>query len=171
MSKVFTGYLLIAICLLSPGIHAESQNPGLDTIVNLQQHADNIYSAGQPAQGLFTEFAKQGVTDVINLRSHEEMKTLAEEAEVLEAGMRYHHISIAGPGDLNRDNAMQFDQLLSQAGNENTLIHCKSSNRVGALMALRAAWLQNKNGDEALAVGKQYGLSSLEPVVRKILNP
>ena len=107
---------------------------------------------------------------MINLRSHEEMKSIAEEAAVTGAGMRYHHIAVAGIEDLNRNNAMQLDKLLAQAGNKNTLIHCKSSNRVGALMALRAAWLQDKGAEEALAIGKQYGLSSLEPEVIKILS-
>jgi len=170
MNKLLIGHVFIVMCLLSLGACAQSQPPGLESVKNLRQHTDNIYSGGQPAPGVFAEFAKQGVTDVINLRSREEMKTIAEETAVSEAGMRYHNIYIADIEDLNRNNAIQLDQLLTQAGNKNTLIHCKSSNRVGALMALRAVWLQGKNMNQALAIGKQYGLSSLEPEVKKILS-
>ncbi len=170
VDKGLISLVFIVMCVLSLAACAESQPPGLASVKNLRHHTSNIYSGGQPDPGVFAEFAKQGVTDVINLRSREEMKTIAEEAAVSEAGMRYHHIAIAGIEDLNRDNAIQLDQLLAGADNKNTVIHCKSSNRVGALMALRAAWLQDKSADEALAVGKQYGLSSLEPEIKEILS-
>ena len=44
-----------------------------------------------------------------------------------------------------------------------------SGNRVGALFALRAHWLQGLPAVEALAVGRRYGLTKLEPLVMQIL--
>jgi len=49
------------------------------------------------------------------------------------------------------------------------LVHCMSGNRVGALFALRAFWLQGMSAVEALAVGRRYGLTKLEPLVVQIL--
>ena len=170
MSKTLVSLVLVVMSVLSFGVRAEDQPRTLDAVVNLRHHAGNIYSAGQPGPEMFAEFAKRGVTDVINLRSPQEIKSIAEEAAVSEADMRYHNLVIADIEDLNRDNARQLNQLLAQAGNKNTLIHCKSSNRVGALMALRAAWLQGKNLGQALSIGKQYGLGSLEPEVIKVLS-
>ncbi|MCB1596489.1 MAG: hypothetical protein KDI87_02140 [Gammaproteobacteria bacterium] len=50
------------------------------------------------------------------------------------------------------------------------MIHCTSSNRVGALIALRAATLQGMSGDAAVELGKTWGLGSLEPAVRERLD-
>ena len=170
MYKVFIKYIIVVMLVLSPGVQADDQSAGLDSVQNLRAQPDNIYSSGQPHPEVFVEFASRGGSDVINLRSLEEMKSIDEETAVTDAGMRYHHIPVASIGDLNQDNAQQLHQLLAQADNQNTLIHCKSSNRVGALMALRAVWFQDKSTEEALAIGKQHGLTTLETKVIEILN-
>ena len=41
---------------------------------------------------------------------------------------------------------------------------------LGALMALRARWLHEASVDEALAVGRKYGLTSLQPQVENLLQ-
>jgi len=50
------------------------------------------------------------------------------------------------------------------------VVHCASSNRVGAMAALRAAWLQGQSADQAIETGKAWGLKSLEPEVRALLE-
>src|SRR5690606_38327465 len=49
------------------------------------------------------------------------------------------------------------------------LVHCASGNRVGALAALRAAWLQGADEEAAIAEGRRWGLRSLETEVRSSL--
>jgi hypothetical protein len=49
------------------------------------------------------------------------------------------------------------------------LVHCASSNRVGAMIALRAALVDGASADAALAEGRRWGLKSLEPQVRERL--
>jgi len=169
-NKPLCSFFSIVFCVLSFVVWAEDQSGALNAVPNLRHHAGNVYSAGQPNPAAFVEFANSGVTDVINLRSHDEMKEINEEAAVIEAGMHYHNIAVATVEDLNLNNARQLHQLMAQLGNKNTLIHCRSSNRVGALMALRAAWLQGKNMNEALAIGKLYGLTSLEPEIITLLT-
>ena len=63
-----------------------------------------------------------------------------------------------------------LDRLLAQAEGERTLLHCASGNRVGALMALRAAWLHGASDEEALAIGRAHGLASLRGQVEMLLR-
>ena len=134
----------------------------------MNQSEPNIYTGGQPES--FAEVAQAGVKHVINLRPDAETPELDEAAEVAQNGMTYHHLPISGPGDLNRDNVEKLDALLAQIGKEPVLVHCASSNRVGALAALRAAWLQDKSNSEALAIGEAWGLTKMRPAVEQILE-
>ena len=49
-----------------------------------------------------------------------------------------------------------------------TLVSCASSNRVGAMFALKAFWLDKMPRDESLALGKKAGMLSLTPVVEQL---
>ena len=50
------------------------------------------------------------------------------------------------------------------------LLHCGSGNRVGALLALKAFWLDGGSAEEALEVGLAGGVTRLEPTVRELLG-
>ena len=113
--------------------------------------------------------AKAGIRNVINLRPASETPDFDEANAVRAAGMNYESLPIASADDLNRANVDRFDALLKKQEGTPSLVHCASSNRVGALMALRAGWIKGQSVDEAVAVGKQWGLASLEPVVREKL--
>jgi protein tyrosine phosphatase (PTP) superfamily phosphohydrolase (DUF442 family) len=49
------------------------------------------------------------------------------------------------------------------------LVHCGSSNRVGAVFALRAK-MNGANDEDALAFGKSAGMTSLESTVKTRLE-
>lgn len=134
----------------------------------MNQSEPNIYTGGQPES--FADVAAAGVKHVINLRPHAETPNVDEPALVAENGMQYHNLPINGPGDLNRENVQRLDQLLQEIGDDTALVHCASSNRVGALAALRAAWIQGKSTDEALEVGKRWGMTKIQPVVEGLLR-
>ena len=46
---------------------------------------------------------------------------------------------------------------------------CASSNRVGAMFALKAIWLEGDDQEEAMALGKRAGMKSLTGTVEKLL--
>ena len=92
-----------------------------------------------------------------------------EPALVAALGMAYENIPVAGGGDLNRANAERLAQSLAGASGP-VLVHCMSSNRVGALFALKSHLLDGKSIDEALAVGRAHGLKAMEPAVRQLLG-
>ena len=60
--------------------------------------------------------------------------------------------------------------MLSEEGEGKVLMHCGSGNRVGAMMALRARWVQGRSAEEALAIGRSSGLKGLEGDVRTLLQ-
>jgi len=110
-----------------------------------------------------------GVERVINLRTDAETPGFDEAAAMRAAGIDYESLPIKGADGLTRENVERFAQLLAESGDELTLVHCGGSNRVGALVALQAGWLEHRPLEEAVAEGKRWGLSGLEPEVRKRL--
>lgn len=127
----------------------------------------NLVCAGQPdAQGI-RDAVKQGFRAVANLRPNEEMEW-NEASLVKELGLEYLHLPVASPADLSRENARRLGRWLAAHGEDKVLVHCASSNRVGALLAL-AAWLDGSTPDESIDLGRRAGLTKLEPVVRQLL--
>lgn len=141
--------------------------PGLP---NLMTPAPGYASGGQPTPEQLDAAAKSGVARIINLRPPEEDAGFDEAAMAAKLGMDYTVLGIAGPQDLSPDNARKLDALLAQSAGTPTLIHCASGNRVGALMALRAAWIQGKPKAEALEIGRRWGLTKMEAAVSQLLG-
>ncbi|NWL15528.1 hypothetical protein FHG08_07315 [Pseudoalteromonas sp. Scap03] len=138
------------------------------SIKNFAAHNNLIFSAAQPTKEQFKQLSQAKVKHVINLRAADE-QDWDEGALVNSLGMSYHLIEIAGAKDVNTDNAKQLANLLEQLKGESVVVHCASSNRVGALMAI-SAHQQGTDIKYAIEIGKQWGMASLEPVVRKVMN-
>ena len=111
-----------------------------------------------------------GIRHVVSLRPAEENPSFDEPSAVAAHGLVFHAIPIKGPQSLTRDNAQALDDVLRQIGDEPALLHCSSGNRVGALIALREAWIKGQPAEEAIATGKRWGLAALEGAVRNTLN-
>lgn len=111
-----------------------------------------------------------GIKHLINLRTEKESEGLNEALIAAGLGIDYRWIPIHGAESLTRENARQLDAALAAAGDELTLVHCASGNRVGALIAVREAWIRNRSIEDAIAEGKRWGLTSLETSVRTLLE-
>jgi len=130
---------------------------------------DGISSAGQPDEAALQVFADSGYTVVIDMRGTDEDRGVENFAGVVEGtGMSYVPFPIESQDEISFDNANKLDALLQEADGP-VLIHCASGNRVGALLALRKS-LSGASDEEALAYGKDAGMTRLEPVVRKVLE-
>lgn len=140
----------------------------LDTPYLFHPQAD-LYASGQPSKADLEGLKAQGVAAVINLRPDQETPDRQLKSEAEAAGLAYYHLPIAGGPDVTPERAAMLDQLLTQAPRP-TLIFCGSSNRVGALMALRAAKVQGKPAQEALELGRAFGLTGLEAIVAQQLK-
>ncbi|WP_165967443.1 beta-lactamase hydrolase domain-containing protein [Luteimonas aestuarii] len=140
-------------------------------IPGLHRPGNGLITAAQPGQEAWSALAAEGVTTVINLRTHDEMAGRDQAAEVAAAGMAYHHLPIASADDLTDDNAARLRALIDNAGGP-VLVHCASANRAGALLAIGAARSGGMTPVEAVAFGQSAGMTSarLEAEVRKRLG-
>lgn len=130
---------------------------------------DGLVTAGQPSLEDFQRLKEAGLKSVINLRRPDERGTASEPEWMDELELNYLALPIAGAGDLTESAARELDQALANADRP-VLLHCGSSNRVGALLALRAHYVQGQTIEEALAFGRAGGLTKLEGTTREILE-
>jgi uncharacterized protein (TIGR01244 family) len=163
-TRVIMLALLAMPCLASAG---EAPLASLPRHVALDPHR---HVSGQPSAEAIGQLRSAGITTVIDLRPDQETPELDEKSVAEKAGLKYRTLPIAGAADLTRENVLRFDQLLKETASENTLIHCASGNRVGAMLALQARWLQGKSAEESLAIGKAAGMTSLAADVQKLVE-
>lgn len=140
--------------------------PALD-MPNAGQPLEGVVTGGQPTQEDLEKLAARGFATVVNLRPEGENGTSGERATVEALGLRYVSLPIAGAEDLTEANALALDALLDDTALRPMLLHCGSSNRVGALVALAAFHGDGLSADEALDRGMAAGLSRLEDAVRE----
>lgn len=132
--------------------------------------ADGFVCGGQPTLEHLEQAAEAGLKLVVCLRPETEQQEFDEALACKALGLRYVCIAIAGPQDLTLSNVQRFDAALAEGTKVPTLVHCGTGNRVGALIALRAAWIQGRPAPEAIATGRRWGLTSLEPAIVRLLN-
>lgn len=136
---------------------------------NVHAPASDVLASGRIEAADVSRLAADGYRHVIDLTLDAETPGFDEAAAVRAAGMAYDRLPIRGAADLTPDNARAFDRLLRESARP-LLVHCASGNRVGALAALRAAWVDGRPLDEALEEGRRWGLAGLEPAVRERLE-
>lgn len=124
-----------------------------------------VISAGRLKPEDIARLQDAGIQHVIDLTPDDETPDFDEADAVRSANIHYSNLPISGAADLTRENVIAFDRLL-QSAERPVLVHCASGNRVGAMAALRAAWVESKSDEDAIAIGKAWGLKGLEPEVR-----
>jgi len=133
------------------------------------QALEGVTTAGQPSEAALTAIAAAGYKAVIDLRGPNEDRGLADEKKTVEMlGMSYVNLPIEGAAGVSYANARALDKLLAEADGP-VLVHCTSSNRVGALLALRAKQL-GADAETALEVGLASGLAGLKSLVEQKLG-
>jgi uncharacterized protein (TIGR01244 family) len=164
---------LVCSLLSVTAIAAWAAEAQVDALSQLPAHIavdQRFHVSAQPSAEALVKLPASGVRTVINLRPASEVPELDEKSVVEKAGMKYLSLPIAGAAGLTRENVTAFDRLMADAGEGKVLMHCASGNRVGAMMALRARWIQGKSAEEALVIGKSSGLKGLEGDVRGLLQ-
>ena len=156
--------LLAACATQSPTRIAATPPP----IANAAAPEPGVFTSGRFGAGEVGLLPESGVRHVIDLTHHSEAPDFDAETALRSLGIRYDRLPIRGADGLTRANVEAFDRLLAGA-DEPVLVHCGSSNRVGAMAALRAAWIQGKSAEEAIAIGRAWGLTGLESAVRERL--
>lgn len=159
----------------TPAPETAAAAPASDPIaaVGLENAAEplpGIVSAAQPRRIQVEELIDLGFTRFISLRPAEEEGAGWEELALRGQDVQFTRIPVAGAPGLTRENVEALDRALAEAGADTTIVYCSSSNRVGALLALRAHWIQGAPAQEALELGRRAGLAGLEPTVREMMG-
>jgi uncharacterized protein (TIGR01244 family) len=127
-------------------------------IPNYSRVRDDIAAAGQPTDEALADVQKAGFKAVLNLRTADE-GSLEEKPKVEALGMEYYNIQIGSEG-FSPEMVEQFKDILDDNENRPILVHCASSNRVGALWYIHQVLNEGEDETAALAEGKQAGLTS-----------
>jgi protein tyrosine phosphatase (PTP) superfamily phosphohydrolase (DUF442 family) len=127
----------------------------------------DTFCSGQMTPAQFDRLPGLGIRRVVSLRRAKEDGTGWEEARARELGIEFVRLPIAGVDDLDDEHVAALGRAM--APRVPTLVACASSNRVGALLAMKAR-ADGATPEQALQLGKQCGLAKLEPEVRKRLG-
>ena len=125
--------------------------------------------AGQPTPAALQGLKEMGFRTVVNLRSEKEGP--ADERAAVEAqGLRYVSIPILAD-TFSLADVEAVERVLDDPSAAPVLLHCRSSNRVGAAWAVIQA-RKGKSLEEAEAAGRAAGLHSpeMEAAVRRVLG-
>ena len=92
-----------------------------------------VATAGQPSAESWPELARAGYRTVVDLRAPDEPRGHDEPAAVRAAGLDYVSIPVTQPtlGDAEFD---RFRDVMRAPDRRPILVHCATSNRVGALL-------------------------------------
>lgn len=157
--------VVLAIALAAAGCGSTQTSVRLPPVSDALAPAPGIVSAGRLAPEDIARVREAGIRHVIDLTPDAETPDFDEAAAVHAAGLGYSNLPLRGAVDLTPENVRAFDDMLGRATRP-VLVHCASGNRVGAMVALRAAWIEGKPLEEAIEVGKAWGLKGLEADVR-----
>jgi protein tyrosine phosphatase (PTP) superfamily phosphohydrolase (DUF442 family) len=129
-----------------------------------------VITAGQPTQEQLEALNEAGVTHFISLRPTAEGGAGWEEAHAADGSYDFDRLPISGAASLTRENVDIFATMLEKTGGAPTVLYCASSNRVGAMLALKAHWIDGVDAAEALEIGLAAGMTRLEAPVRELLG-
>ncbi len=167
--KQMTWWLLLTVVSVSGLLPiAKAEELPAVSMKFLAPLSPQLLTGSQPSVTDLAALKAAGVTTVINLRGTGEDAGYDEAAEAARLGLHYVTIPVAGAADVTAANAAKLDQAL-RASTGTALVHCASSNRAGALLALRSA-ASGQSVEDAVAFGKTAGMTSLESVVRERLQ-
>jgi uncharacterized protein (TIGR01244 family) len=138
---------------------------------NAERFAPGLYAGGQPSPQELARLLTEGVRTVINLRGAGEPVEFNEAEEAARIGLHYVALPVSGAQDLTPRAVERFSRELESARERgDVFVHCATSNRVGALVALDQGLTHGADDETAMALGRAAGLTSLEPVVRELLG-
>ena len=130
----------------------------VDGIAGYKRVHSGLAAAGVPSAEALASLKARGFKTVIDLRGVTEPGVAEEEATVRAQGLRYVHVPIS-PSTFSLGNVEAVAKVLDNAEAAPVLLHCTSSNRVGAVWAV----IQVQKGlslEAAEAEGRKFGLKS-----------
>lgn len=166
----FTRHLVLALLVPLASAAFAQTAAGPPALLNARQPLPDVRTGGVPPDpAIWPELAAEGIRLVVDLRSVNDPIGDAPQAAAA-AGLVYVSIPVAGEADLDLGSARRLDAVLDDPARGPAAVVCSSGNRSGALLAVRAYWLDRLPANDALALGQKAGLTRLEPSVRTLLG-
>lgn len=169
----FSACLLLALtaCVSSGNPGPEFSEDDLSTLslTNPQNAQGRVLTGGQPSPEDLAALKGWGFGTIVSLRTEGEDIGYDDQAMAKELGLTFVNIPVGIRDGLTVAKASRMRSVVNQT-KAPVLLYCGSGNRVGALYALGAYYLDGKSIEEALAVGRTTGLTGFEPTVRKLLE-
>lgn len=130
-------------------------------LMNESHPETDLVFAGQITPEQVEALAAAGYATVVDIRGLDEDRGMDEQQVVEAAGLEYVQVPVTGE---TMDDEATYERFFDVLENRKRpmLVHCGSSNRVGAMYA---AYLGSEHGvpvEEALETGREAGLSSPE---------
>ena len=130
-----------------------------EAVPNYRVIEKGIAAAGQPSVETLARLKELGFKTVINLRPTDEAPVVVEEKRILEGqGLRYVSVPVT-PATFSASDVESISKLLGDPESAPVLLHCSSSNRVGAVWGVIARQ-RGRSLEEAEAEARRAGLTS-----------
>ncbi|MCA9233832.1 MAG: protein tyrosine phosphatase family protein [Planctomycetales bacterium] len=123
--------------------------------------AGDLYLAGQPSKDDIARWARKGYHTVVNLRKPDEIDW-DEGRAVRVAGMNYISIPVGSADDLTDEVFSKVRKLLGDPERRPLVLHCASSNRVGAVWMPYRALDEGVSERDAVEDAARAGLRSTD---------
>lgn len=143
------------------------QTPPLVPIPNARVTKTGLLVGGQPSHDQLKEIQEAGYRTVITLRTESEQGDEGEQATVERLGMKFVSIPVAGPAGLTEENARALAKALGEQDALPAVLHCKTGQRVSALLGLKAFVVDRVSAAAAIDLAKSLGLKKLEAALRE----
>ncbi|NIM00216.1 MAG: hypothetical protein GTN89_04850 [Acidobacteria bacterium] len=166
--------LLLFFSLILGGVSSvtagETETPMID-IPNALEIQAGVLGGGQPDEAALRAAADAGYRTIVNTREPGEKGELENQAELIRSlGMNYVTIPTRSGSSFNEENAKRLAEILDDPEAYPVMVHCASGNRVGILFAVKAYYLDDVAGPEALELGKRAGARRIPVEVEKLLS-
>jgi len=143
------------------------QTPPLVPIPNARVTKTGLLVGGQPSPDQLKAIQEAGYQTVITLRTDSEKGDEGEQAAVERMGMSFVSIPVAGAAGLTEANARMLGEALGAQDALPAVVHCKSGQRVSALLGLKAFVVDRVSAAAAIDLAKSLGLTKLEAALRE----
>lgn len=144
---------------------------GWEGIENVSR-AGAVTFAAQPTEAALEQYAAEGGTMVIDLRTHTDGDGAAfdEAGKVTALGMDYVPVPMS-PGSFSTGDVKLFVVAMREARGP-VLVHCGSSNRVGGMWAAYLALEKGWETEAAMEAGRAAGMrsESVEEAARRVIG-
>ena len=145
--------------LSAPSIPATVE-PGTTAGIRPLHTVGKLALGGQPNPAALDELAQAGLELVIDLRRAGELTDFNEPELVRQLGVEYAHLGFQKPEEMTNEMLADARRLLREHADEPVLMHCASSNRVGAVWLAYRTLDQGVAWDVALEEARRIGLRS-----------